>query len=428
MINLNNEKNKINKNKNNEDVCELTNSNHIYNEGLKYLMNTYARQEVVFEKAKMQYLWDFEGNKYTDFTSGYGCLNVGHTNDAVVSALKEQISKIIQPSNIYFNKPQVELAKILCNLTGFEGKVFFANSGAEAVDGALKLARKYSTDKYIKERYEIISFYNSFHGRTFGALSATAQEKKQSLFEPLLKGFRYAVFNDIDSVKNVVNDNTCAILIEPIQGEGGINVANKIFMKELKNLCTEKDILLIVDEIQTGFGRTGTLFAYESYNIIPDILIVAKSLGGGMPIGAIVSNNNISKSFVPGTHGSTFGGNAASCAAGVAVLNYFKRNDVVKKSKNMGNLLLSELEKIEKKYPGIVKEVRGMGLMLAMEFKNPIANQIIKIGLDNFLILNKISDFTIRFLPPLIINKKDINKLMDFLDKTLKEFNKNGNN
>ena len=415
---------KINTGKDNQ----IKNSGDIYEEGLKYLMNTYSRQKVVFEKAKMQYLWDFEGNKYTDFTSGYGCLNVGHTNHAVISALKKQISDIIQPSNIYFNKPQVELAKFLCDLTGFGKKVFFANSGAEAIEGAIKLARKYSADKYAKERYEIVSFYNSFHGRTFGALSATAQTKKQSSFEPLLEGFRYAALNDIDSVDSAINDKTCAILIEPIQGEGGINVTDKKFMKKLRDLCIKKDILLILDEIQTGFGRTGTLFAYESYDIIPDILVVAKSLGGGMPIGAIISGDDISKSFVPGTHGSTFGGNAASCAAGVAVLNYFKESNLVENSKELGAYLLSELKKLEKKYADLVKEIRGMGLMLAMEFKNPVAGEIIILGLESFLVLNKVSDFTIRFLPPLVINKKDINKLTAFLDKTLKGFDKNEKN
>lgn len=398
----------------------------IYSEGLKYLMNTYSRLPVVFEKAVMQYLWDVEGKKYTDFTSGYGCLNVGHSNKEVISALKNQISKIIQPSNIYFSQPQVKLAKLLCSLTaGFGEKVFFANSGTEAIEGAIKLARKYSTDKYGKKRYEIISFYNSFHGRTLGALSATAQTKKQSPFEPLLRGFRYASLNDMDSVKNEVNDKTCAILIEPVQGEGGINVTDKKFIKELRDLCTEKDILLVLDEIQTGFGRTGKLFAYENYNIIPDIMVVAKSLGGGMPIGAIISNDKISAAFSPGTHGSTFGGNAASCVAGVAVLEYFKKHDIIEASNKQGIYFLSELNNLKDRYENLIKEVRGMGLMLAVEFKYPVADEIVKFGLKNFFVLNKVSDFTIRFLPPLIIERKDIKNLMVFLNKTLKGFDKN---
>ena len=415
---------KKDKNLNNLNGCKTNTS--IYEEGMKYLMNTYTRQPVVFEKAKMQYLWDIEGNKYTDFTSGYGCLNVGHTNNEIVAAIKKQVSKIIQPSNIYFSQSQVMLAKKLSELTGFGGKIFFANSGAEAIEGAIKLARKYSTDKYNKQRYEIISFQNSFHGRTFGALSATAQAQKQILFEPLLQGFRYASFNDLDSVAGSINADTCAILIELIQGEGGINVSDKDFIKTLKKICKEKDILLIIDEIQTGFGRTGKLFAYENYDIFPDILVLAKSLGGGMPIGAIIARDEINKAFTPGTHGSTFGGNAASCAAGVAVLNYFEKYELISKSQETGKYLLFKLNKLKEKYAEAIKEVRGMGLMLAIEFKSPIAGEIIISGLKDRLVLNKVSDFTIRFLPSLVINKKDINNLITFLDKKLKESDYSG--
>ena len=416
----------VKKDKNLNNLNDFKTNTGIYEEGMKYLMNTYTRQPVVFEKAKMQYLWDIEGNKYTDFTSGYGCLNVGHTNNEIVAAIKKQVSKIIQPSNIYFSQSQVMLAKKLSELTGFDGKIFFANSGAEAIEGAIKLARKYSTDKYNKQRYEIISFQNSFHGRTFGALSATAQAQKQKLFEPLLQGFRYASFNDLDSVSGSINTNTCAILIELIQGEGGINVSDKDFIKSLEKICKEKDILLIIDEVQTGLGRTGKLFAYENYDIVPDILVLAKSLGGGMPIGAIIARDEINKAFVPGTHGSTFGGNAASCAAGVAVLNYFEKYELIRKSQETGKYLLSKLNKLKEKYVGAVKEVRGMGLMLAIEFKSPIAGEIIVSGLKDRLVLNKVSDFTIRFLPSLVINKKDINNLITFLDKKLKESDDSG--
>src|SRR5450830_1578174 len=395
-------------NSKNKNINNNLKNTGIYEEGMKFLMNTYSRQPVVFEKSKMQYLWDVEGNKYTDFTSGYGCLNVGHSNNEVVAAIKKQVSKIIQPSNIYFSQSQVMLAKKLSELTGFDGKIFFANSGAEAIEGAIKLARKYSTDKYNKQRYEIISFQNSFHGRTFGALSATAQAQKQALFEPLLQGFKYASLNDLNSVIGAVNAQTCAILIELIQGEGGINVSDKNFIKSLGKICKEKDILLIIDEIQTGLGRTGKLFAYENYDIVPDILVLAKSLGGGMPIGAIIARDEINKAFVPGTHGSTFGGNAASCAAGVAVLNYFEKYELIRKSQETGKYLLSKLNKLKEKYAGAVKEVRAMGLMLAIEFNLPIAGELISSGLENKLVLNKVSDFTIRFLPSLVINKKDV--------------------
>lgn len=390
----------------------------IVQKGEKFLMHTYARTGVVFKKARMQYLWDVEGKKYIDFTSGYGCLNVGHSNPVVIKALKKQISEIIQPSNIFYNIPQVELAEKLCKISGFAKKVFFSNSGAEAVEGALKLARKYSTDKYSKNRYEIITFNNSFHGRTLGALAATAQAQKQNMFEPLLSGFKYADINDIESVKKQIDENTCAVIIELIQGEGGINVCNQRFIEELERLCRTNDILLIVDEIQTGFSRTGVLFAYQHYKIVPDIVVLAKSLGGGMPIGAILSTDEVSCAFTPGTHGSTFGGNAAACAAGLAVIDYLLEKDLAKNAEALGSYFVFKLKKLKQKY-SLIKEIRGSGLMLALEFKNPVAADLMDKALENGLVLNKISDKTIRFLPSLVIKKKDIDFLINFLNKYL---------
>jgi len=392
----------------------------IFEQGNKYLMGTYSRLPVVFVKAKMQYLWDAEGSKYLDFIGGYGCLNVGHSNKFVVNALKQQISKIIQPSNIYFNQPQVKLAKKLCEITEFGEKVFFANSGTESIEGAIKLVRKYSRDKYNASRYEIISFKKSFHGRTLGALAATAQPEKQKVFEPLLGGFKYASLNDIGSVNKLINKNTCAIMLEPIQGEGGVHPTDKKFMEDLRNICNEKNIILILDEIQTGFGRTGNMFAYKNYNIYPDILVVAKSLGGGMPIGAIISTEKISASFGPGTHGSTFGGNAASCAAGLEVIDYLIKNKLPEKSMKLGKYFFKKLMQIKKKYT-VVKEIRGAGLMIGMEFTEPIAEKLVKKALDDKLIINKVSSNTLRFLPPLIITKNNINILVKWLDVNIKE-------
>jgi acetylornithine/N-succinyldiaminopimelate aminotransferase len=397
----------------------------LYDEGMNCLMNTYSRLPIVFKKAKMQYLWDFEGKKYIDFIAGYGCLNVGHSNPFVIKRIKGQINELIQPSNVYFNAPQIELAKKLCSISSFGKKVFFANSGTEAIEGSIKLARKYSTEKYSQERYEIISFYGSFHGRTLGALSATAQPDKQRLFEPLLGGFRYADFNDISSVKENINKNTSAILIEPIQGEGGINVCDEGFLKELRKLCDEHNILLILDEIQTGFARTGKFFAYENFGILPDILVVAKSLGGGMPIGAIISTEEISRCFSPGTHGSTFGGNAASCAAGSAVIEYIEERNLNERAKDTGNYFKSRLQQLEQKH-SIIKDVRGMGLMLALEFNKPVAASIVTDALKDSLVLNKVSEYTLRFLPPIIINKNNISKLIKWLDRKIKLMEKNG--
>ena len=400
-------------------MVELNNS-AVFSWGSEYMMPTYSRLPVVFLKGSMQYLWDIENNKYIDYIAGYGCLNVGHSNKYIVKAVKRQVEKLIQPSNVYYNLPQVELAEKLCKLTGFGSKVFFANSGSESIEGAIKLARKYSTDKYGNERYGVITFERSFHGRTMGALSATAQPKKQRAFEPLLEGFKYAEFNNIDSVRELIDKNTCAIMLEPVQGEGGVYPAEKGFIKDLKEICIKNDILLILDEVQTGFGRTGKMFAYENYNIVPDILVVAKSLGGGMPIGAIISTSDISKTFTPGVHGSTFGGNAASCAAGLAVIDYILNNELSRKAKELGNYFISRLARLEKKY-SVISEVRGTGLMVGLEFSEPVAARLVSEALEDGLVINKVSDHVLRFLPPLVIKKGHLDKLIKWLDLKIKD-------
>ncbi|MBM3699450.1 MAG: aspartate aminotransferase family protein [Actinobacteria bacterium] len=395
-------------------------NSEIFKTGGKYLMPTYSRLPVVFTKAKMQYLWDANGKKYTDFIAGYGCLNVGHSNSQVVSAIKKQIENIIQPSNVYYNVPQVILAEKLCKITGFGSKVFFANSGTEAVEGAVKLARKYSKEKFGQHRYKIISFNKSFHGRTMGALSATAQEQKQKIYQPLLDGFDYADINDIDSVKAKIDGNTCAIILEPIQGEGGINVSDNEFLKNLKALCTENKILLIFDEVQTGFARTGKMFAYNNYGVCPDILVLAKSLGGGMPLGAIVSSDEISSVFTPGSHGSTFGGNAASCAAGIAVIDYIIKNRLSDRAFNMGKYFVSKLSKL-KMQNSIIKDIRGMGLMIGMELSKPVAAELVEAALSGGFVINKISPSILRFLPTLVISKRNIDALIKWLALNLKK-------
>jgi len=397
------------------------NNKEIFDAGTKFLMPTYARLPVVFTSAKMQYLWDADGEKYLDFIAGYGCLNVGHSNPEVISALKKQISGIIQPSNVYFNRPQVELAQKLCGIVEFGDKVFFANSGTEAIEGAIKLARKYSCQKYGPSRYKIISFNKSFHGRTMGALSATAQEEKQSIFKPMLAGFEYARINDMASVREKIDPDTCAVLIEPVQGEGGINVCSLGFIEELKKLCVDSNLLLIFDEVQTGFGRTGKMFAYQHYGVFPDILVLAKSLGGGMPIGAIVSNDEISGVFEPGSHGSTFGGNAASCAAGIAVIDYLLKNDLPASALKLGKYFSGKLEKLMHKH-SVIADIRGLGLMIGVELSKPVAGDIVLKALKDRIVINKVSPSILRFLPPLVIGKNNIDRLIDWLDKNLKDF------
>jgi acetylornithine/N-succinyldiaminopimelate aminotransferase len=397
------------------------NNKKIFETGSQFLMPTYSRIPVVFTAAKMQYLWDANGEKYTDFIAGLGCLNVGHSNPYVVKAVKKQAGKIIQLSNYYFNEPQVELAQKLCRITEFGEKVFFANSGTEAIEGAIKLARKYSVQEYGPAKYKIVSFDRSFHGRTMGALSATAQEDKQNVFRPLLEGFEYAKLNDISSVKSKLDGNVCAILIEPVQGEGGINVCDLEFIKELRKICTDNNILLIFDEVQTGFGRTGKMFAFQNFGIYPDILVLAKSLGGGMPIGAIVSTGEISRVFEPGSHGSTFGGNAASCAAGVAVIDYMIKNNLVLKAKKLGKHFFARLMVLKEKHP-VISDVRGMGLMIGVEFSRPIAWDMVAKALEDKIVINKTAPNILRFLPPLVTGRSDIDMLVDWLDRNLKNF------
>lgn len=397
-------------------------NSRIFEAGSKFLMSTYSRLPVTFTSAKMQYLWDANGDKYLDFIAGYGCLNVGHSNPLVIKSLKKQVGNIIQSSNLFFNLPQVELARKLCEITGFGSKVFFANSGTEAIEGAIKLARKYSREKYSASRYKIISFNRSFHGRTLGALSATAQEEKQNVFKPLLNGFDYAEINNISSVKSRIDSGTCAVLIELVQGEGGINVSGCDFIKELKDICIQNNLLLIFDEVQTGFARTGRMFAYQNYDVCPDILVLAKSLGGGMPIGAIVSTDEISGVFGPGSHGSTFGGNAASCAAGIAVVDYILKNNLAARAEKLGKYFLDELLKLSKTVK-IIKEVRGMGLMIGVELTEPVAGDIVIKALNDKILINKVAPDILRFLPPLIISKSDIDCLIDWLSGNLKNYN-----
>jgi acetylornithine/N-succinyldiaminopimelate aminotransferase len=404
-----------------ESTAKTDLNNEIFEMGSKYLMTTYARQPVVFTKAKMQYLWDANGKGYLDFIAGYGCLNVGHSNPFVLAAIKKQAADIVQPSNIYFNKPQVELAKKLCEITEFGKKVFFANSGTEAIEAAVKLARKYSKERGSPSRYRIISFYKSFHGRTLGALSATAQEEKQKVFEPLIDGFEYAKINDIQSVKDKISSDTCAVLLEPIQGEGGVNVAEKDFLVKLKEVCIQNNMLLILDEVQTGFGRTGKMFAFQNYGVVPDILVLAKSIGGGMPLGAIVAGEEVSSAFTPGSHGSTFGGNAASCAAGCAVIDYILKKNLAQKAEKLGGFLMRELKKMSRDFP-IIKEVRGMGLMVGLELSKPAAAEIVSKALDDGLVISKVAPSILRFLPSLVISKTDVKILLGWLMENLGNF------
>ena len=382
----------------------------------KYIAQTYGRYPIALVRGNGTKVWDKNNKQYLDFVSGLAVNNLGHCHPAIVSAIKKQAGTLLHVSNLYHIEPQSQLAEQLTSLC-FADKFFLCNSGAEAIESAIKLARKFSFDQGHPERTEIITMHNSFHGRTLGALSATAQKKFHTGFQPILQGFKYVPFNNIQAVKKSVSKKTCAILVEPIQGEGGVNAADSSYLKDLKSLCKKNNILLIFDEVQTGFGRTGSLFAHESFKIKPDILTLAKALGGGIAIGAIGSTNRVMKSFAPGSHAATFGGNPIACAAALASLKVITSNGFLKKTSETGDYFFECLQNLAEQH-SIIKEVRGKGMMLAIELSKP-GNEVVLDCMENGFLINCIQKNILRFLPPLNISRKNINILMPVLSKSL---------
>jgi len=376
------------------------------------IMPTYTKFPLVFVKGKGSKLTDMRGKVYLDLFPGWGVGNVGHCHPKVMDAVRDQVSKLIFIPNNYYHVPQAKLAKELVYWT-YPAKVFFCNSGAEATEGAIKLARKYG-----KGRYEIITFENAFHGRTLAALAATGQKKYQEGFAPIPEGFKQVKFNDLDAVKGAIGDKTIAIMLELVQGEGGVNIADKDFVLGLKKLCEEKGLLLIVDEVQTGLGRTGKLFAYQHYGITPDIMTLAKALGGGLPIGAMVVKKEIADTLQPGMHASTFGGGPVICKAALAVLNAVQKEKLLSKAQKSGTYLLGKLNALKAKY-GIIKEVRGLGLMFGIELNMP-GKQIVERSIEKGLLINCTHDTVLRLMPALNITKKEIDKAIYILDEILK--------
>ena len=389
--------------KSNQELIKLTN---------KHVAQTYGRYPIGLVRGKGTSVWDASGKKYIDFVAGLAVDNLGHCHPNVVSAIRKQAGRLLHVSNLYHIEPQSQLAAELTRLS-FADKFFFCNSGTEANEAAIKLARRWFYDNGQPKRFEIITMKDSFHGRTMASLSATAQKKIHTGFKPLLPGFKYVPFNDIAALKKTITKKTCAVLIEPIQGEGGVNLAQETYLKTLRKICNEKGILLIFDEIQTGFGRTGHLFAYERHKIKPDIITLAKALGGGIAIGAMGSTNKIIKSFAPGTHGATFGGNPLACAASLASLKTLTKKGFLEKSSATGDYFLKQLYRLKDNF-SIIREVRGVGLMLAVELNQPGA-EVVTNCMKEGLLINCIQQNTIRFLPPLIITRKEI----DFLIRTL---------
>ncbi|MGA2317688.1 MAG: acetylornithine transaminase [Thermodesulfobacteriota bacterium] len=383
----------------------------------KYVANTYARYPVLLVRGKGTRVWDLEGEEYLDFVSGLSVCNLGHCHPKVVKAIQDQAEKLIHVSNFYYIEPQIQLASLLCKHS-FADKVFFCNSGAEANEGAFKLARKYAKEKMGKDRYEIITMERSFHGRTLATLTATGQEKFHKGYEPLMPGFKYVPFNDIGAVKNAIDSKTCAVMLEPIQGEGGVNCPSEGYLKALREICDEKEVLLIFDEVQVGMGRTGELFAYEHDGVEPDMLTLAKSLAGGVPIGALLIKKGIADSFKPGDHASTFGGNPLATAAGVAALTTILEEGMLENCQKMGDYFISQLEEIKKKFP-FVKEVRGKGLILGMELKID-GSSIVKEMLKKKILINCTMGNVLRFLPPLIVTREEVDHVVKALEEVFK--------
>lgn len=386
----------------------------------EHLLHTYNRYKIVFDHGDGVYLYDAEGKKYLDFCAGIAVYALGYNNKRYNDALKDQIDKLTHTSNYYYSEPLADAAKLLTKASKMD-KVFFTNSGAEAIEGAIKAARKYA---YLKDKttdHEIIAMEHSFHGRTFGALSVTGNAHYREAFEPMIGNVKFANFNDFDSVKKLVNKKTCAIIMETLQGEGGIYPASEDFIKNVRKLCDENDILLILDEIQCGMGRTGTMFAFEQYGIKPDILTVAKAVGCGVPVGAFLLSEKVANaSLVPGDHGTTYGGNPLACAAVREVLSVFEEEKILENVNEVAPYLEAELKKLVDEYDFLVGE-RGLGLMRGLIFdtdkKSP--SEVVKKAHDNGLVLITAGTNVVRFLPPLIITKAHVDEMIALLRKCL---------
>ncbi len=385
-----------------------------FDESNRYIMNTYTRFPVVLRKGRGMKVWSSDGKEYLDFVGGVAVNILGHCHPRIVVAIQKQAQRLIHVSNYYYIEPQIKLARMLVEYS-FADKVFFCNSGAEAIEAAIKLARKYAKEQVNPDRFEIIAAHNSFHGRTLAAVTATGQDKFHKGFEPLVPGFRHVPFNDIVAMREAVTANTCAILLEPIQGEGGVRVASDTYLREVRELCDAHKILLILDEVQTGMGRTGKLFAHEHFGITPDIMATAKGLGGGVPIGAMLATDKVAAGFQPGNHASTFGGNPLVCAAGVATLEVLLEDGfILDQCNRMSGYFMERLAYLKDQFPALIREIRGKGLMLGMELTTE-GDPIVRACLEKGLLINCTAGNVLRFIPPLIVQRKDIDQLIEAL-------------
>jgi len=381
----------------------------------KYVLNTYTRKDLCLVKGKDANVEDINGKVYLDFFPGWVVSGLGHCNEYVIKNLNKQTKKILHVSNNYYSELQGELSKVIIE-NSFNGKVFYSNSGAEANEGAIKLARKFGNPS----RFEIITMKKSFHGRTLATLTATGQDKVKIGFEPLPEGFRQVPFNDIQALKDAINTKTIAIMLELVQGEGGINIADKQYVKEIRKICDDEDLLLMIDEVQTGVGRTGKMFAFQHYGITPDVMTLAKALGGGLPIGAMVVRDKYCDVLTPGSHASTFGGSPIICAAALGVFEALGKGKLLKNANEMGTYLKTSLEALKKKH-SVIKKIKTLGFMVGIELDMEDATSVYENCLDEGLLINCTQKNILRIMPPLCVKKAEIKKAVKILSDCLSE-------
>ncbi len=382
----------------------------------RVVMNTYGRQPLVLVRGEGSRVWDDDGIEYLDFVAGLAVCNLGHAHPAVAQAASEQLSRLVHVSNLYYTTPMVEMAEELVCLS-FADRVFFCNSGTEAMEGAIKLCRRYSTERFGPERHKIICMHNSFHGRTMGSLSATGQMKFWQGCEPLLPGFAFVPFNDLPALKAAVDDTVCGIILEPVQGEGGVNLADAEYLAAVRRLCDKQGILLIFDEVQCGLGRTGRLFAYQHSEVAPDIMALAKALAGGLPMGALLATEEAAQGFVPGTHASTFGGGPVIAAAAKASLKILSDFNFLREVRDKGEYVKGKLQELKARLP-IIQEVRGVGLMWGIQLTQDGAPMVAACR-ERGLLVNCTQGNVIRLLPPLVVKKEELDQGLEILTQAL---------
>ncbi len=384
----------------------------------KYIFNTYKRYPIAISKGKGTFLWDEEGRQYLDFIGGIAVCNLGHANPVLAKVMYEQALNLVHTSNLFYTRPQAELAKLLVE-NSFGDKVFFCNSGAEANEAAIKLCRRYSFEKYGKGRHVIISTYNSFHGRTLATLSATGQEKVRYGFEPFLEGFRFVSYGDLNSLLGQMDQSVCGVILEPIQGEGGVILPPENYLKGLREECNKRDIILIFDEVQVGMGRTGRLFAHEHYGVTPDIMTLAKAMANGLPMGAMIATESIAGAFGLGAHASTFGGTPLVSQVALHTLKLLLEEDFLSDVYQKGEYLKRGLRELQAQF-GIIKEIRGMGLIVGAELDRP-GESVVNLAMKKGLLLNCTHDTVLRFVPPLTVTRKELDTALEILKGVFKE-------